>query len=349
MTDATDRLTQWVIDRITAEFPDDVALLVAVDGVACGGDEHGQPFDYFVPATERGNELAQTFIIGDVGNDLYPRTWERTERTANLDDPATFCLANARILYSRSPGDVARFEALRQKLFDNLADAGFTYRKALENLDAAMDLFKTMLFEDRLYRARGLAGLAYQYLAVSVACLNGTYIDDWDGGIMPVVKNWTALPEQFVEYFGAILDAESVADLRRVVHSLIASTRKFIAVRKPEAAVVAHPEFSELASWYQELKTTWSRISHYCGVGNAGAAFMDACSLQSELDIVGDEFGLGEMDLLGCYDPRDLGALASRAVELEDAIKSVLARNGVVIEQFDNLDAFLDAHPGRNA
>ena len=37
-----------------------------------------------------------------VGNDLYPRSWERTERTATLDDPATQCLGNAKILYARS-------------------------------------------------------------------------------------------------------------------------------------------------------------------------------------------------------------------------------------------------------
>jgi len=38
--------------------------------------------------------LAQTFIIGGVGNDLYPRSWERMERTASLDDRATLCLGD---------------------------------------------------------------------------------------------------------------------------------------------------------------------------------------------------------------------------------------------------------------
>jgi len=150
MTNATDRLTEWAIDKIQKEYPDDVALLIAVEGSSCNGDGHGEAFDYFVPATERGNELAQTFIIGDVGNDLYPRSWERCERTANLDDWATFCLGNARVLYSRSKEDEERFEAIRKRLFANLSDPAFTYRKALERLDNAMDMYRTMMFEERL-------------------------------------------------------------------------------------------------------------------------------------------------------------------------------------------------------
>ena len=143
----TQRLTDWVIRKIKAEYPDDVALLVAVEGASINGDGHGEPFDYFVPATERGNGLAQTFIIGGVGNDLYPRSWERMERTASLDDPCTPCLGNAIILYARAPEDEARFEALQQKLLANLADPRFVYARALERLDEAMRLSATMEFE----------------------------------------------------------------------------------------------------------------------------------------------------------------------------------------------------------
>jgi len=343
MSDATTRLTQWAIDKITSEYVDDVALLVAVDGASCDGDEHGQPFDYFVPATERGNEFAQTFIIGDVGNDLYPRSWERTERTACLKDSATQCLAKARILYSRSDMDTARFEALRQSLFMNLANPEFTYRKALENLDTAMDLYKTVMFEDRLYRARGLAGFIYRYLATAVACLNGTYFDDGTDA------QWQAMPERFTDDYQAILQAVSVAALRDATHSMIASVRRFIMSRKPEIAVTdSQPDFDDLADWYQELKTTWRRILYYCSVGDPGAAFNDAVYLQNELDIVSEEFGLGEMVLLGCFDATDLGLLASRATELEDVITSAIDQHGVVIRRYDSIDDFLAGHLSQN-
>ena len=59
-------LTKWVIDKIEKEYKDDVALLIGIKGHSTDGDEHGEIFDYFVPATERGNELSETFIIDGV-------------------------------------------------------------------------------------------------------------------------------------------------------------------------------------------------------------------------------------------------------------------------------------------
>ncbi|MBO4267431.1 MAG: hypothetical protein J5910_09630 [Lachnospiraceae bacterium] len=58
------KLTDWVIRKIETEYKDDVALLIAIRGHNTDDDQHGVCFDYFVPATERGNELTETFIIG---------------------------------------------------------------------------------------------------------------------------------------------------------------------------------------------------------------------------------------------------------------------------------------------
>lgn len=344
MTKETEQLTQWAINKIKTEYRDDIALLVAVEGSSINGDGHGEPFDYFIPATERGNELAQTFIIGSVGSDLYPRSWERTERTASLDDPATPCLGSAKILYARSKEDEARFEAIRQKLFDNLNDPDFIYRKALENLDIAMNLYKTMAFEEQLYRVRALAGYIHSYLTVSVACLNKTYRRDWHNGVIDEISTWKELPEGFVEYYQGILAAHTVSELRNLSYLLIASARQFIACHKPERVPEKKaPDYHWLADWYQELRTWWNRLSFFCSSNDNDAAFLQACSLQSELDMIGDEFGLGEMDLLGCFDSQDLEPLARRAAELESGIASVIEENGVKIRRYDTLDAFLSA------
>lgn len=344
MTNNTKQLTEWVIHKIKTEYADDIALLVAVEGCSINEDGHGEPFDYFIPATERGNELAQTFIIAGVGNDLYPRSWERMERTASLDDPATPCLGNAKILYARSQADEKRFEAIRQKLFDNLNNPDFIYRKALENLDIALNLYKTMLFEERLYRVRGLAGYIHYYLTISVGCLNNTYRKDWHNGVIGEISKWKELPEGFVEYYQAILAANTVSELRNLSYLLIVSTRQFIARRKPEkTAEVQTPDYYQLAAWYQELRTWWNRLSFFCDTKDSDAAFLEACQLQEELDIVGEEFMLGEMDLLGCFDRKNLALLSDRAAKLEQIIVSAVESNGVKIRCYDTLDAFLSA------
>jgi len=321
-----------------------VALLVGVAGSAVGGDGHGEPFDYFVPATERGNELSQTFIIGGVGNDLYPRSWERTERTASLDDLATQCLGKAVILYARSKQDEERFEALRQKLADNLADAQFVYRKALENLEVAMNFYRTMMFEERLYKVRCLAGYIHQYLTIAVGFLNGTYQWEYALGVCKEVSRWPSLPDRFLEYYQAILAASTTSELASLAHLLISSTRRFIAGYRPEDAQAPEPpDFQWLASWYQELRTVWNRISYYCDNEDADSAFRDACYLQAELEIVAEEYGLGEMDLLGCFDMTNLDVLAGRAVELERRVIAAVEGQGVSIRRFDTVESFLSS------
>lgn len=355
MNNTTNRLTEWVIHKIKTEYPDDVALLVAVEGASVNGDGHGEPFDYFVPATERGNELAQTFIIGGVGNDLYPRSWERCERTASLEDWATFCLGRGKILYSRSEEDEERFEAIRKKLMSNLNDPAFVYKKALERLDSAMDMYRTMMFEERPYKVRGLAGFIHYYLAMGVAYLNKTYIGDrgWHQGMQPMISKWSNLPARFIEYYESIMAAKTVGELRSIAHLLIASARSFIAGYKPQNAAGKSSDYQGLADWYQELRTTWNRIYHYCETRNSDAAFNDACNLQNELGIISAEydifysynveekFGLNEMDLLGVFDAANLEPLSKRAAELEKIIVSEIEKHNVKIRCYDTLEAFL--------
>ena len=356
METTTTKLTQWVIEKIKNEYPDDVALLIAVEGASVNGDGHGEPFDYFIPATERGNELAQTFIIGGVGNDLYPRSWERCERTANLEDWATMCLGKGTILYSRSDEDARRFEEIREKLNRNLNDPAFVYKRALDRLDSAMDMYRTMMFEDRLYKVRGLAGFIHYYLAMGIAYLNNSYVGDsgWHQGMLPMYAKWEKLPGRFLEYYETIMMAKTVGELRSVSHLLIASARQFIAGFKPQSASPASPpDYNGLADWYQELRTTMNRIYHYCNVGNSDAAFMDACGLQNELSIISEEFdlfssfnveerfGFSEMDLLGVFDAQDLKPLSRRTAELEEIIIRVIEDQNIKIRRYDTLEAFL--------
>ena len=109
-------LTKWVINKIENEYKDDVALLVGIKGHSTDGDCHSECFDFFVPATERANELAETFIIDGVGHDLYPRSWERIENSVNLNDMALL-LDQATILYARSEEDENRFEDCKNRMW----------------------------------------------------------------------------------------------------------------------------------------------------------------------------------------------------------------------------------------
>lgn len=353
----THPLTQWVINKIETEYKEDIALLIGIKGHSTDNDCHGECFDYFIPATDRGYELTQTFIIDGVGHDLYPRSWERVAASAQLEEMAVV-LANATILYAKSQEDIERFQALQEKLADNLNDAVFVYGKALECLDKALDIYRSFVFEEKSYRARSEAEYIHLYLSQAVAYLNHTFTDS------PIFNERQAydstpesslyhcpgmrkVPDGFFAYARKLLTTQDVRALREIIHALLQTTRSFVLERRPEAADNAKEvNYQDLADWYQELSLTWRRIRYFCKQNMVEKAYKDACYLQNELLYVAEEYGLEEMNLLDSFLPEDLELLTLRSNQLEQVIRQTLAKHQILLNEYDSLEDFLTVNGG---
>jgi hypothetical protein len=335
-------LTNWAITQIQKKYKDDVALLIAISGHSLENDCHGECFDYFVPANENGNKLAQTFIIDGVGHDLYPRSWKRIENMAEFNDDFTFGLGDAKILYFRSEEDKNRFIAMQEKQKANMQDKDFMLKKALEKLDIAMEIYRTMMFEDLLYKVRMAAGFIAHYLSIAVTCINGTYFRQRLDLEIVELAQMKEIPDNFIAYYEAIVKAKSVEELKNLSYEIISTARKFIAAHKPpKTEKVKTPSYEDLADWYEEGSLTWRRIYYHCDTQNYERAFPDAINLQRELNIIKEEFELREMDLLGSFDAINLSAFKQRAKELEQYIISEIENHGVTLNKYDTLEQFL--------
>ncbi len=340
MTETTKKLQEWAVSKIKSEYLGDIALLVAVDGVSVNNDGHGECFDYFVPAAERGNKLSLSFIIDGVGHDLYPRSWERCENTAGLNDNAAFLLLNARIIYSRSAEDTEKFEQYRKKLLENLQDKEYMYRKALERLDTAMGFYQTLMFEEKLRKAITGLGFIEHYMAVIAFYLNGCVYSWWRNYFDDLLK-LPEIPGNFAEYHKAMLSVHSVEECRSLAYLLIETTRKFIAAHKPDSAVSVKTPDDNLAGWFCEMSLQWNRLAYYCKINDATSAFGDAIILQSELNAVGSEYGLDDTDLMSAFNAADLPAFGARAKEINGGIRKILLENGVKLLDYPNVEEFL--------
>jgi len=350
-------LTQWVIEKIEREYKDDIALLVGIKGHTTDNDDHGVCFDYFVPATERGYELAQTFIIDGVGHDLYGRSWERMEKSVELQEMTTV-LANATILYAKSQEDVDRFADMQKRLEDNLKNAAFVYGKALECLDSALDIYRSFIFEEKSYRARSEAEYIHSYLSKAVAYMNNTFADSaifnerqaYDSTPESSIYHCPGMhqvPENFFAYARKLITTQDVLELREIVHGLIKTTRAFVLERKPETSMVSKTvDYNELADWYQEISLTWRRIRYFCKENMVEKAYKDACYLQNELLYVAEEFRIEEMNLLDSFMPDDLELLVLRSNQLEEIIRGIITEHQVKINEYDSLEEFLTANGG---
>ncbi len=213
----------------------------------------------------------------------------------------------------------------------------------MEKIDAAMDFYRTMLFEDALFKLR--LGLFYlsERLSTAVAYLNGTYLDDWRAGNLAQLKRLRELPASYLEVCQAVVTMEQASpeEIRCLAYRMLQTVRAFAFQKAPEGQEkLSAPSLAGLADWYQEMSLTWRRLRYYCGVQNSELALWHACYLQSELLVVGEEFSLGELDLLGSYDSRDLVPLRERSVELERQIISTLENAGVPIRQYESVGDF---------
>lgn len=347
-------LTKWVINKIENEYKDDVALLIGIKGHSTDGDCHGECFDFFVPATERANELAETFIIDGVGHDLYPRSWERIENSVNLNDMALL-LDQATILYARSEEDANRFEDCKNRMWQNLKNDSFIYKKALEFMDKALEIYRTMIFEEKLYRVRSEADCIHELLSRAVAVLNHTYTESAiysenqayngeDENRMYFCPELKIVPDGFFANARKLLEAADVKILKETIFALLKTTRTFILERKPKNPTEkenAKIDFQNLADWYQELSLTWRRIRYFCKNNMAEKAYIDACYLQEEFLYIAQEYNIEELNLLDSFDKENLSLLADRSNQLEKIIQGILAEHQIKINSYNSVEDFL--------
>lgn len=338
-------LIEWAVDKIKSEYKDDVALLIGQKG-ACKipTDEQNVAFDFFVPATKRGYNLAETFVIEDMGYDLYPMSWERLQGIAHLNEKITFAFAKGVVLYARTKEDEERFLKLQEKLKENLQNKKFTFEKSLEQINVAMDIFKTMVFDDDMSHVRKSAGGIVQYLSMAVATFNGTFIGG-SYGRMELVSEAGQLkskPESFTDICFKIVKSSDIDEIKKLSHEIIDVTRKFFMKNK-----TVHFEedrnynYDDLASWYYEGRYTFRRIGYYCSINDYMSAYDLGCYLQIEFDSIQGEFGLDRMDLLGYFKYDDLTAFAQKSAELEQYVLSVIKEKCDKLNIYSDLEEFL--------
>ncbi|MBU3104686.1 hypothetical protein [Clostridium gasigenes] len=348
MRNIDNELIKWASEKIKNEYAEDVALLIGQKG-ACKipTDEQNIAVDFFIPNTKKGYNLAETFIIEDMGYDLFPMSWERLEGIANLDEKITFAFAKGVILYSRTKEDEERFLKIQEKLKSNLEDKEVAYRKSLEQIDIAMNIFKTMVFDNDMSHVRKSAGGIMQYLSMAIATFNGTFLGGSYGTMQFVeeVSQMSLKPELFAEICKDIVVEKDIDKIKSLAHRLIDTTRKFFMKnRQTEFYDERNYNYEDLAGWYYESRYTFRRVEYYCKSKDYMSAYELGCYLQIEFDSIQGEFALDRMDLLGNFEWDNLLDFEKQAKKLEEYILTVLKENNIKLKIYDDLQSFLERH-----
>lgn len=334
-------VTDWVINTIRGKYIDDIALVISHPTLQI--DDTVKKISYFVPATKKGEELAQTFILEGVGYDIWCVSWERLERFAALEEYNITCLADSEVLYARSEEEKARFETLKRKLEDNLADRHKARMCALQSYEQAKNIYLEMLFASGSDVKLG-AGHILDYLARAIAFTNNSYFkrsqtDQWNE-----LHGMENVPEEFLNQYKKTLFEKEEALQKKGCYELICLIRKYLEENKlpGEKKEPCERNYQDLADWYGELSYTWLRIRHYAEMGESTKVYMWGVYLQSELNQVCEDFGMDKMELMVHFDVGNLQALAERADELEQLMRKAITDGGGRIREFAGKEEFLN-------
>ncbi len=339
-------LADWAIRKIESEYKDDVCLLLEHRTLRLDKDQDKTSFSFYIPATSRANGLARTFIIDGIGYDLFPVPWERIERIADVKEYNTTLLADAEILYARTDDDRQRFTSLQARLGASLQNPHYMYNRAIEWLNTVMEVYQETLFEEALPKVRENAGHICDLLSIAVACVNRRYFRHGRTNQIKELLSMDEVPVGFTDLYERIICAKTADEQKSLCHDIIVSTKRFVEQHDRNAARrISAPDFSELATWYQELCYTWRRVYYWCDVNDPVNAYLWCCLLQNEVDKVGDEYGIADLDIFSAFDAENLSAFRKRAESVERKIVAAIEANGVTIESYPSVEGFLKKNP----
>ena len=336
---ADNRLMDWTIDRAKTHYPDDVCIMIEKNQNYLPEDREIRFVNKFVCEDEALIPLARTFIIGELSYDLMQYSWAHMERHAQVD---YYCclIADSKLVYYRSEADKERFLALQRRFHENLGDKAFMYKRALEWLNEAMELYTHMLFEEELGKLRKAAGYVADYLSWAVAACNQTYFELGVLEQMTKLGKMADVPDGFVDNYWRIIRAQTAEELKALVHQMVAMTRAFVGDRKPPQPKREGGEYW-LKPWYEEGRYYFRRIDHYCAAGDVAVTFSLSCAMQAEFDDIARDYDVPGLDVMSHFDAEDLAAHGQRMRNAEAQIVQRIEADGQVIECYADLDEFL--------
>lgn len=345
MSIRNDKIIEWVVNKIKSDYKDDISLLVIYGSYINGTANHLSDVDfYFIPKTERAYELCKTFIIEGIGFDLFPMSWKRVEGLAEFNECLTPLLANVKIGYSNSEEDVRRFNELQEKLKKNLMNNRFMLEKAINNVEKAMINYTKMLIEEDICTIKTLAGQVLMSLSDSVAYANQTYFSKGLKNQLEDLNNMKKVPNNYLSLYVSIIKANSSKEIKQYCYEIIKETNEFLNKQNKYNTSKKDVNNEELVEIYEELVSTWNKITICCDSGNYQLAYISGVNLQSTLDWVTLEYGLHKYDLMSSYDVENLEHFNSKAIEIQkEFVKLIEQRNGK-IKEYSTVEDFIKAN-----
>ncbi len=276
---------------------------------------------YYVLDDDRTGSTIITFVLDGLPYDFGPKTWRVLEDIANAQPGYDWVVsasqvADAKVLYSRSPEDLARFEALRERIAELTRPEGreFMVMRALDEFQAVLSRLSLM----RLALARndlpGLHLAGWQFtnsVANCLALVNQRYFAKSWGAIIPCLLKLGHKPADLETLLNGILLPQSPAQEMEHADRLAVELREVLLEAQASLAEPREPK-EVFRNFYFDVHEYKAKVLSACRRGDAFTAGAAAFALQKYLCELMNKVGRGfygeDFNLLGEYSASYLAA-----------------------------------------
>ncbi len=348
-----DKIVEWITNKVKQEYADDISLVLLYGSYINGTANSKSDVDcYYIPKTERGYNLGVGFIIDGVGYDLFPISWERVARIADLQECLLPLVGDVQVIYCGDSSDLEHFKDIQSKLHSNLANDEYVKSIARKRCLDAYKMCEQMKLGCNLSEVRKMAGHVIMTLADAVAIYNHDY---FHFGLKKQYENLRSnfpdIPQSIVTGYKKVVTSLNENDVKNSTIDLLKNICDYMHITIESQADIIPNKVSKVepinASWlaglYEEISSTFNKIYVCCENNNYILAFLSAVCLQRELDDA-KEAGSPSYDLLSHYDYRQLSKLAEKARMIETDFVELIISNGGIIKSYENYEQFIQAN-----
>jgi len=329
---------------------------------------------FYIPDGENAESLSSQFILDGLPYDFWPLSWRVAEQIANAESerPWAFSaplIADAQVLHSRSPEDLARFNGLKSRIAELTTPEyrGFMVAKALDDFRATLFHLGQMRLAIANGDVAGLQWAGFELVSSAVNCLslaNQTYFrQGWRNGLSEVLQ----MPRKPAGFEGMLTSvmmptipevaAEQAERLVTAVREVLADAQRSLA-ELAEASAVFKDFYFFVYEYVGKIVSACEREQRLAATSAALQLQREICQMMNKVThgFYGSDFNLlgeyadpyretGFPDLLSPASRGDLTELAARVRQLDVKFRGWLERQGVdlsLLADEDDLQRFLD-------
>lgn len=336
-------LLRAIVEKIETSYADDISLLICYGSYVTGDYSETSDIDFFfVPRTKRGYALNHQFILNNIGYDLWPVSWERLKNISRLEDQPASILMDGEVLFAASEEDLQKLEELRNHVTQNLNHEMMIRRITTKHIDKAKAIyFDLQGRENTLCRVDAIK--IAEELLVAIVTLNSTYVKKGVKRIEKELNRLSQVPDGFLDNYRKLIRTNDKAEVQQIVHKLICETDKTCKARFDHTN--EQLDFSDLAGFYEEFKSTYNKLLLACDEKNYENAYYAAFMIDRETQSFLTHYaGPGVFpNLIDEVIKNDYDSIRSHCLEHERQLVQLLNKHQIAISTYSNINEFRES------